>query len=73
MQKKARERLLARWKKDTTRFDILHEVGKMSFMMGDYTAANSCYDRSIATMKTFGLDIFRHEYMRVACSLREGR
>ena len=61
----ARVRLLARWKKDTTRFDILHEVGKMSFMLGDYETAASCYDRSIATMKMFGLDIFRHEYMRV--------
>ena len=69
--KEAKERLLALWKKDTTRFDILHEVGKMSFMMGDYTAATSCYDRSIATMKTFGLDIFRHEYLRVAIAYQK--
>lgn len=64
--KKAKERLLARWQKDTTRFDILHEVGKMSFIAGDYTTAASCYDRSIAMMKIFGLDIFKHEYLRVA-------
>jgi len=68
--KKAKERLLARWKKDTTRFDILQEAGKMSFMAGDYTTAVSCYDRSIATMKMLGLDIFKHEYLRIAMAYK---
>jgi TolB-like protein/AraC-like DNA-binding protein/Tfp pilus assembly protein PilF len=62
---KAKERLLARWKKDTTRFDLLQEVGKMNSMLGDYAAASSCYDRSMITMKMFGLDLFKHEYLRI--------
>ncbi|MFZ6014099.1 MAG: helix-turn-helix domain-containing protein [Bacteroidota bacterium] len=62
---KTKERLLARWEKDTGRFDILHEVGKMNFLSGDYAAAASCYDRSMAAMKMFGLDLFKHEYLRI--------
>ena len=62
--KKAGERLRKRWKKATTRFDILQEVGKMNFIQRDYAAAASCYDSSMATMKMFGLDIFQHEYLR---------
>jgi TolB-like protein/AraC-like DNA-binding protein len=68
---KARQRLLARWKHDTTRFDILQEVGKMDFMAGDYAAAAACYDRSLATMKMFGLDIFKHEYLRIATAYQK--
>jgi TolB-like protein/AraC-like DNA-binding protein len=62
---KAKERLMMRWKKDTMRFDILHEAGKMSFISGDYATASSCYDRSLATMRMFGMDIFKHEYLRI--------
>jgi TolB-like protein/AraC-like DNA-binding protein len=63
--KQAKERLLARWKKDTTRFDLLQEVGKMNSILGDYAAASSCYDRSMVTMKMLGLDLFKHEYLRI--------
>ena len=65
---KARELLVAEWKKDTTRFDILQEVGKMSFMMRDYQRARACYDHAVPTMKMYGLDIFKHEYLRIAAA-----
>jgi TolB-like protein/AraC-like DNA-binding protein len=62
---KAKARLLARWKKDTTRFDILQEVGKVSFIARDYAGAKSCYDRALPVMKMYGMDIFKHEYLRI--------
>jgi tetratricopeptide (TPR) repeat protein len=62
---KAKERLLARWKTDTMRFDILQEVGKVSNMAGDHATAAKCYDRSLATMKMFGMDLFKEEYLRI--------
>jgi tetratricopeptide (TPR) repeat protein len=62
---KAHDRLLARWKKDTLRFDILFEAGRTSAMAGDYKSAASCFDRSLATMKMVGMDIYKHEYLRV--------
>lgn len=62
---KTRERLLVRWKKDSTRFDILQEIGKISAMAGDYATAAKCYDRSLATMKMYGMDIFKQEYLRI--------
>ncbi|MBL0739983.1 helix-turn-helix domain-containing protein [Chryseolinea lacunae] len=61
---KARDRLLARWKKDTLRFDVLQEVGKMNTMLGDYKAATACYDRAVARMNLYHMDIFKHEYLR---------
>ncbi len=71
---KVRDRLTARWKKDTMRFDILHEIGKASTMVGDYHTAASCYDRSTAMMKMFGLDLFKHEYLRMAIAYdRDGQ
>lgn len=60
--------LQAEWKKDTTRFDILHEIGKVNFMMRDFTAAKSCYERAILTMQMFGIDIFKHEYLRIGAA-----
>lgn len=62
----ARDRLMARWKKDTVRFDILFEAAKVSVIAGDNANARYCYDKSLAMMKMFGMDIYRHEYMRVA-------
>lgn len=69
--KKARERLQTRWEKDTTRFDILHEIGKMNFFIGDYAAASSCYDRALAVMHMYGMDVFKHEYLRIAETYRK--
>ncbi|HYG02534.1 MAG TPA: helix-turn-helix domain-containing protein [Chryseosolibacter sp.] len=69
--KKAKDRLLARWQKDTTRFDILHEVGKMNFLIRDFETASACYDRALATMQMFGMDIFKHEYLRIATAYRK--
>jgi TolB-like protein/AraC-like DNA-binding protein/Tfp pilus assembly protein PilF len=62
--KKAEARLRKRWKRAMTRFDILQEIGKMDFIQRNYTGAASCYDSAMATMKVFGLDIFKHEYLR---------
>ncbi len=64
--KKAKQRLLAHYKKDTVRFDILQEAAKMSFMSGDYEEAKSYYERSLRTMKMYGMDLFKHEYLRIA-------
>jgi TolB-like protein/AraC-like DNA-binding protein len=66
--KKTREILIAEWKKDTMRFDILQEIGKVNFMMRDFAAAKSCYDRAIPIMQMYGLDIFKHEYMRIGAA-----
>jgi TolB-like protein/AraC-like DNA-binding protein len=62
---KTKEILQAEWKKDTMRFDILQEIGKVNFMMRDFAAARSCYDRAIPIMQMFGMDIFKHEYLRI--------
>ena len=50
------------------RFDILQEIGKVNFMMRDFAAARACYDRAIPIMQMFGMDIFRHEYLRIGAA-----
>jgi TolB-like protein/AraC-like DNA-binding protein len=66
--KKTKAILLAEWKKDTMRFDILQEIGKVNFMMRDFAAARSCYDRALPIMQMFGMDIFKHEYLRIGAA-----
>jgi TolB-like protein/AraC-like DNA-binding protein len=63
--KRTKELLLTEWKKDTMRFDILQEIGKVSHLMGDFATAKSCYDRSIPIMQMYSLDIFKPEYLRI--------
>lgn len=65
---KTKEILQAEWKKDTMRFDILQEIGKVNFMMRDFAGARSCYDRAIPIMQMFGMDIFKHEYLRIGAA-----
>jgi TolB-like protein/AraC-like DNA-binding protein/predicted Zn-dependent protease len=66
---KAKERLLTYLKKDTTRIDIVQEVAKVSFLMGDYKEAHKYYKRFIDLRNTYKLDIYRHESLRIAYTL----
>lgn len=68
--KKTKERLLARWRQNSGRFDILHEAGKMSVMQRDYDSASLYYDQSMTIMKSIGYDIFKHEYVRMALAYK---
>ncbi|MFN8342972.1 MAG: helix-turn-helix domain-containing protein [Cyclobacteriaceae bacterium] len=58
-----RNLLLAEFKKDTTRFDILQDIGKVSYYMRDFEGAAHYYQRFIDIRKARQLDVYRHENM----------
>ncbi|MGC3943660.1 MAG: helix-turn-helix domain-containing protein [Chryseolinea sp.] len=63
--KAAKEILEQEYKKSPMRFDILAEIGKADFMMRDYASAAVRYDSSLKMMNMFGMDILKHEGLRI--------
>src|SRR5262249_55097855 len=52
-------------KKSPMRFDILAEIGKADFLMHDYASAAVHYDSALKMMNMFGMDILKHEGLRI--------
>ena len=67
--KQTRELIVKELNKDTSRLDILQEVGKTCFLMRDYKSAYQYYKRFINVRETRQLDIYRHENLRIAVVL----
>jgi TolB-like protein/AraC-like DNA-binding protein/TPR repeat protein len=63
---KTKEMMLAVLKKDTSRFDIVQEMGKISFMMRDYEEAFKYYKWFVKSRNRMHLDLYRHEDLRIA-------
>jgi len=61
-----RNLLLAEFNKDTTRFDILQDIGKVSYYMRDYKGAFHYYQRFLAIREKRQLDVYRHENLTIA-------
>lgn len=59
------EMIKAALEKDTTRLDIVQEVGKMYFYMRDYEMALKYYEPFVVAKETFGLNIFRGEDAKI--------
>lgn len=57
--------LLAEYKKDTTRVDILQDVAKVCFYLDEYDSAYHYYKRFNRLRETLGLDIYRHENLTI--------
>jgi TolB-like protein/AraC-like DNA-binding protein len=62
---KTKDGLIEEWKRDTARFDIMQEVGKMCFMMRDYRGAYRYYKPFVEIRKTLRLDLYKHEDARI--------
>jgi len=59
--KVTRRLLVAEFKKDTNRFDILQDIGKVSYYLGEYDTAYQCYERFNRFRKSQKLDVYAHE------------
>ncbi|MGC4022335.1 MAG: helix-turn-helix domain-containing protein [Cyclobacteriaceae bacterium] len=64
--KRTRDLLLVEFKKDTTRFDILQDIGKISYYMRDYKGAYNYYKRFLAIRESRQMDVYRHENLVIA-------
>ncbi|WP_258099255.1 helix-turn-helix domain-containing protein [Marinoscillum pacificum] len=61
-----RNMLLNEFKKDTTRFDILQEIGKLYYCEGNFDKAYEVYDRFIKLRDRLGMDVYHFEYLKIA-------
>jgi TolB-like protein/AraC-like DNA-binding protein/tetratricopeptide (TPR) repeat protein len=57
--------LLTEFNKDTTRLDILQDIGKVSFYLKEYDSAYHYYKRFNYLRELFRLDIYRHENLLI--------
>lgn len=61
--------LLKEFQKDSSRFDILQDIGKVSYYMKDYKAAYQYDKRFIDFRNMRKLDVYKHENLRMAVVL----
>ncbi|MAE85507.1 MAG: AraC family transcriptional regulator [Flammeovirgaceae bacterium] len=61
-----RNMLINEFEKDTTRFDILQEIGKLYYCDGEFDKAYEIYDRFIALRDRMGMDVYQFEYLKIA-------
>lgn len=66
-----KDMLLATWKKDTTRLDIIQEIGKINYFIRDYPNAYTFYNRYIEITKKYHLDIYQSENIKIAWVLNK--
>ncbi len=57
--------LLTEFNKDTTRLDILQDIGKVCFYQKKYDSAYLCYKRFNRLREIFKLDVYRHENLTI--------
>ena len=69
--KHTRDLLIAELNKDTTRFDILQDVGKLSYYVGDYKGAYHYYRKFLAIRESQHLDVYRHENLIIGFVLAQ--
>ena len=60
-----RKLLVREFNKDTSRFDILQDIGKVSYYLGEYDTAYLCYQRFNRYRETHKLDVYQHENMLI--------
>ncbi|MDN5204676.1 helix-turn-helix domain-containing protein [Fulvivirgaceae bacterium BMA10] len=63
--------LLETLAKDTTRIDIIQEVAKVLFYLGDYHASMRYYDDFIALKEARDLDIYQGENAKIAYAMEK--
>ena len=60
-----KQSLVTEFNKDTTRFDILQDIGKVSYYLNEYDSSYRYYKRFVHLRETLGLDAYRHENMMI--------
>jgi tetratricopeptide (TPR) repeat protein len=63
--KHARERLMTEYVKDTTRFDLIHRMGKLNYLLRDYKNAYRYYDRFLKMKDAMRLDVYKEKNLEI--------
>ncbi len=57
--------------KDTTRLDVIKELAKVSFLMGDYEKAVAYYDKFLWIKNTYSINLFNAEDVNIGFALTQ--
>ncbi len=60
-----RELLIKEFNKDSTRFDILQDIGKLSYYLGDNEGAYQYYKKFVNIRERQNLDVYVHENLNI--------
>ena len=63
---RTRNLMLNEWKKDTTRLDILQDIGKLYYIEENYDSAYSYFKKFVEAREVNGLDIYVQENVKIA-------
>lgn len=63
---RTRNLVVKEWKKDTTRLDLLQDIGKLYYIEENYDSAYSYYAKFVKAREANGLDIYREENAKIA-------
>lgn len=63
--KKTRSLLVQEFNKDTTRFDILQDIAKVSYYLNDFDSAYQCYKQFDRYRESHKLDVYQHDNMLI--------
>lgn len=66
-----KERLIEVLSKDSTRLDIMQEVGKICYYLRDYECSDKYYSKFIGIRDALNLDIYRYENAKIAVVLSQ--
>ncbi len=69
--RQTKDRLIKAFNKDTTRLDIMQEIGKIYYYMRDYENAYKYYKKFIDTREALNLDIYKLENAKIGLVLSE--
>lgn len=69
--KQTKDLLVQELNKDTTRLDVIQEVGKACYFMRDYKSAYMYYKRFIDLKQLFRLNIYKNENLKIGIVLSE--
>lgn len=69
--KQTRSILIDEYNKDTTRFDILQDIAKVTYYMRDYKGAYHYYKKFLAYRESAQLDVYRHENLGIGIVLNK--
>ena len=68
---RTRNLLIKEWKKDTTRLDILQDIGKLYYIEENYDSAYFYFKKFVETREANSLDIYLQENVKIALVYKE--
>ena len=68
---RTRNSLINEWEKDTTRLDILQDIGKLYYIDENYESAYSYFKKFVEAREANGLNIYQQENVKIAQVYKE--